>query len=268
MNGLRLITALLLLLLTISGMVLGADTLGTARLRSLKNDAFAPGEFLKFNVNYGVVTAGEATIRVSETIYQKRPCMRVEFTLRSKPFFDLFYRVDDHYLTILDSEGVFPWRFEQHIREGGYSRDFVAEFDQINHRATTTEGLYVIPPYVHDIMSAFYFARTVNYDTMQPGQRIHLRNFYKDSTYELDVRYRGKQDIEVEAGTFRCVVIEPLVKEGGLFKSDGKIFLWLSDDERRLPIRVNTKIPIGSIDSELTEYYGIRGPLDAKLDTK
>ncbi len=237
-------------------------------LRVQRNVAFAPGEFLKFDVNYGFVTAGEATMKVIDTVYRTRPCLKVEFTLRSKPFFDIFYRVDDHYFTILDSVGIFPWRFEQHIREGGYRRDFTAEFDQLRHRAITSEGMHAIPEYVHDIMSAFYYARTVDFSKFTPGQRIHLRNFYKDSTYELDVKYRGKQTIEVGAGTFRCVVIEPLVKEGGLFKGDGKIYLWLTDDDRKIPVRVNTKIPIGSVDSELIEFHGVRGQIDAKINNK
>jgi hypothetical protein len=234
-------------------------------IRKVSNKAFAAGERLKFNINYGIVTAGEAIMKISDTIMHDRRCFKIDFSLHSKPFFDIFYRVADHYFTVMDSEGIFPWHFEQHIREGGYSRDFTAEFDQLRHVAITSEGNHKIPPYVHDIMSAFYFARTVDYSNFKPGQRIHLQNFYKDSTYQLDVRYRGKQTIEVEAGTFNCIIVEPLVKEGGLFKGEGNIFVWLTDDDRKLPIRVNSKIPIGSIDSELIEYYGLNGGLDAKI---
>ena len=67
----------------------------------------------------------------------------------------------------------------------------------------------------------------------------------------------------MEAGTFRCLVIEPLAREGGLFKSEGKLFVWITDDDRRMPVRVSTKIAIGSVDSELVEYHGINGPIDA-----
>ena len=245
-----------------------ADT-GTLRqedLRKIANKAFRRGELLKFDVNYGIVTAGEATMKVSDTVMRERKCYKVEFTLRSKPFFDIFYRVADSYSTILDSQGIFPWHFEQHIREGGYSRDYIADFDQLDHVAITEKGKRTIPPYVHDIMSAFYYARTVDYIGVKPGQVIRLQNFYKDSTNQLDVRNRGKQTIEVEAGKFNCIVVEPLVREGGLFKSEGKIFIWLTDDDRKLPIRVNSKIPIGSVDSELIAYYGLNGALDAKVN--
>ena len=246
------------------------DTVGaipTDTLRKLVNAAFGAGEYLKFDINYGFVSAGEAIMRISDTVYHStRRCLKIDFMVNSKPFFDMVYKVRDRYQTILDAEGLFPWRFEQHIREGGYTRDFTAEFDQLQHVARTSEGEYRVPPYVHDIMSAFYFARTIDYTNFTAGQKVHLQNFYKDSTYELDVRFKGRQEIEVEAGTFKCVVVEPLAREGGLFKSDGRVYVWLTDDERRMPVRVSSKIAIGSVDSDLKEFRGLIGPVRAKVN--
>lgn len=247
-----------------------ADTIVNVRtdtLRKHSNQAFLGGEYLKFDVNYEFITVGEAVMRVRDTVYHNgRPCFDVNFSVDSKSFFDLVYKVRDRYRTFIDAEGFFPWRFEQHIREGGYTRDFTADFDQIEHVARTSEGEYEIPPYVHDIMSAFYFARTIDYAGFTPGRKIRLQNFYKDSTYELDVRFKGRQEIEVPAGKFKCIVVEPLAKEGGLFKSEGKVYVWLTDDERKIPVRVSSKILIGSIDSELIEYRGINSPINAKIN--
>lgn len=234
-------------------------------LRRIRNAAFAAGEYLKFDVNYLGVSAGEAVLKVSDTLCRGRKCYSVEFRLHSTPFFNIFYKVEDRYKTVIDAEGLFPWRFEQHIREGGFSRDFAADFDQVRHVAKTTEGTHPIPPYVQDMMSAFYFSRSVDYSRFKEGQKMHLQNFYKDSTYELDVRFRGRQQIKVEAGKFNCVVIEPLAREGGLFRSEGKLYVWLTDDERKMPVRVSTKIAIGSVESELLEYRVINGPIDAKV---
>jgi len=82
--------------------------------------------------------------------------------------------------------------------------------------------------------------------------------------YDLNVRYLGKERISVTAGTFDCIIVEPLVQEGGLFKSEGSIVVWLSDDKLRLPIKVKTKVVIGSIDAELTKYEGLAGKLTSK----
>ena len=242
-----------------------ADSLAATRIRKIRNTAFAVGERLVFSVNYGIVTAGEAVMEIPayDTIAGRR-CYRVEFRVNSVASFAWVYTVKDRYLTFIDAETICPWKFEQHIQEGNYRRDFIAEFDQVNHVAHTTEGKYPIPPYVHDILSAFYYARTVDFGGMAVGSQFILHNFYKDTTHELAVRLLGRQELEVEAGTFRTLVVEPMVKEGGLFKAEGRIVVWLTDDERKIPIRVNTKVLIGSIDTELREYSGLAGPVSAR----
>jgi hypothetical protein len=242
------------------------DSLRAVTLRTVPQTAFGVGERLVFDVNYGFITAGEAVMTISGyDSVAGRKCHRVEFTVNSLPSFSWIYRVDDRYYTFIDVEAIVPWRFEQHIREGNYQRDFVANFDQIRHRAKTTEGEYDIPPYVHDIMSAFYYARTMDYRESKPGDMYTLFNFYKDKSHELGVKFLGRQELEVEAGTFNTIVLEPMVKEGGLFKSEGRIVIWLTDDDLKVPVRVNTKVVIGSIDTELREYSGLRGTLKARI---
>ncbi len=243
-----------------------ADSLAVHQLRRIKNSAFGVGERLVFDVNYGYITAGEAlmVIPAYDTV-AGRKCFRVQFTVNSLPSFSWIYRVEDRYLTFIDVEAIAPLRFEQHIREGSYSRDFVAEFDHKKKIAKTTEGQYPIPEYVHDILSAFYFVRTVDFSAYKTGDMLTLNNFYGDKSYELGVRFLGRQELEVAAGTFRTFVVEPLVKEGGLFKSEGRIVVWLTDDALKIPVRVNTKVVIGSIDVELREYSGMMAPVTSRV---
>jgi hypothetical protein len=242
------------------------DSLKQFSLRRIEQNSFGAGERLVFDVNYGFITAGEAVMWIPryDTV-AGRVCYRVEFQVNSLPSFSWIYRVEDRYYTFIDVQTIAPWRFEQHIREGNYRRDFVAEFDQLKHIAKTSEGRYETPPYVHDIMSAFYYARTMDYSQSKTGDIYTLFNFYKDTTHELGVKFLGRQELEVEAGTFNTVVVEPLVKEGGLFKSEGRIVIWLTDDELKIPVRVNTKVIIGSIDTELREYSGLQGPLRSRV---
>ena len=193
-----------------------------------------------------------------------REAYHVNFQVNTVPSFDWIFKVRDRYETFIDVQGLFPWRFEQHVREGGYSRDFSAFFDQRKGKAKTTEGVYEIPKYVNDILSAFYYARTLDYSDMKVNDRIHLHNFYKDKVYELDVRYLGRERVEVPAGTFDCIIVEPLVQEGGLFKSEGNILVWLTDDNLKVPVKVKTKVVIGSIDADLTGYEGLAGNITSK----
>ena len=236
-----------------------------SEFRKLENHAFDVGEKLTFAVKYGFVTAGIAEFSIPrKSKLSGRDVYNITFQVNTVPSFDVFYKVRDRYETYLDAEGLFPWRFEQHIREGGYSRDFSAFFDQRRGKAKTSEGTYEIPEYVNDIVSAFYLARTFDYSKLKIGDKFNLQNFYKDKVYPLDVVYHGKETVSVEAGTFRCIIVEPLVQEGGLFKSEGNIIVWLTDDELHLPVKVKTKIIIGSIDAELTSYEGLAGKLLSK----
>lgn len=236
-------------------------------LRTINQTAFAMGERLVYDVGYSFITAGKAVFSIPaiDTIYG-RECYQVLFTVNSTPTFSFFYKVEDRYETILDKKGIFPWRYSQKIREGKYSNDFTAEFDQLNNIARTNAGSYPIPPYVYDVVSAMFYVRTLDYSKCRPGEKIFLQNFFKDTTYQLAVKFLGYQQISVDAGKFNCVLVEPLIMEGGLFKSEGRIIIWMTNDERKVPIKVSTKVPIGSIDAELLEYSGINGPIKAKVE--
>jgi len=236
------------------------------QFRKIENKAFNVGEKLSFDVNFGFITAGKAYMEIpSIKKISGRDTYNVVFRVNSVSTFDPFYKVRDRYETYIDTEGIFPWRFEQHIREGSFSRDFSAYFDQRNGKAFTKKGSYAIPENVNDIVSAFYYVRTLNFANAKVGDTFHLENFFKDKVHPLDVIYRGKEKVTVSAGTFNCFIVEPLVVEGGLFKNEGSIIIWLSDDELKIPVKVKTKVLIGSIDAELTKYEGLAGKLVARV---
>lgn len=239
-------------------------------LRYVKNDAYGFGEHLRYKVGYKFITAGIASFTVAPEplIFKGAECYDIRFEVRSLKSLDWLYRVRDRYRTVMDIHGIYPLHFEQRIREGNYKRDFYATLDQSALKATTKDGQFDLKPFTHDIVSAFYYVRTMDLQSMHKGDTLHLTNFYKKKTYDLKVKILGRQTVKVEAGTFRCVVIEPLVVEGGLFKNEGKIVVWLSDDERKIPVKVRTKVVIGAIDAELISYEGLRGPLVAKVEDR
>ncbi len=247
--------------------VYAQSTQSGKEFRYVKNEAFGFGEKLEYKVGYKFITAGTGYFHILPDPIEinGRKCFDIRFQVKSLESLDWLYRVRDQYRTALDVDGIFPWEFEQRVREGNYKRDFKATFDQYNNYAHVKEKKYKTPEYVNDIVSAFFYVRTMDLSTMKKDSTIYLQNFFDDTTHTLAVRIKGKETIEVEAGTFRCVVVEPIVKKGNLFQSDGSIFIWLSDDERKIPVRVATKIPIGFVGAELVKYSGLRGPLKAKI---
>ncbi len=236
--------------------------------RYIPQEAFGFGEVLNYEVGYKFITAGIGFFKVlpEPVKVNGRDAYDIRFAVKSKKELEWIYKVYDRYRTVLDVGGIFPHKFEQHIHEGGYKTDFECEFDQVNNKAIIKDTTkHDVPEYVHDIVSALYYVRTLDFSKIKKDSIIKLQNFFKDSTYTLGVKYLGKQVVEVEAGKFRTLVIEPMVVEGGLFKSEGKILVWLSDDDRKIPVKVATKIIIGYVGAELSSYRGLRGPLDAKI---
>lgn len=239
--------------------------------RYVPNEAFGFGEKLEYKVGYKFITAGTGFFQILPDAIEVsgRKCYDIRFQVNSLQSLEWLYKVRDTYRTVVDVNGIFPWLFEQHLREGNYKRDFKASFDQRNNFAYTElrgkKKKIKVEPYIHDIVSAFFFVRTMNLSSMPKDTIFYLRNFFNDSSYSLGVKILGKQTVEVEAGKFRCIVVQPLVVEGGLFKSEGEILIWLTDDERKIPVKVGTKIIIGFVGAELVKYSGIRGPINAKI---
>lgn len=176
------------------------------------------------------------------------------------------YPVHDRYRTVVDVDGIFPYEFNQRIREGKFQKDFKATFDQTNHFAKVGNKKYQVDEYIQDILSALFYFRTIDLSKYSIGEVVVLKNFYKDSTFSLPVKIIGKEIIKVAAGKFKTIQVQPGVSAGNLFKFDGKINVWLTDDARKIPVKVATSIFIGEVGAELYKYSGVRGKIDAKLE--
>lgn len=239
-------------------------------LRYTKNEAYGFGERLEYDVGYKFISAGTAVFSVAKdpVLVSGRPCYEVSFVVASHKSLEFIYKVRDSYTTWIDVDGIFPWKFEQLTREQNFSKDYRAEFDQVEHKAITTEGTFDVPEFVHDIVSAFYFVRTYDLRSCKKGETIHLKNFFDRKTHDLTVKILGRQRIEVDAGVFNCIVIEPIIESGSPFAIKGRLLMWMSADDRKIPIKVSTQIPVGSIDAVLTGYRGTRGTIEAKVKTE
>lgn len=235
--------------------------------RYVKNEAFGLGETLEYDV-FTWFKAGTGYFKVmpEPIMINNRKCYDIRFEVRSLSSLEWIYKVRDRYETAVDIGGIFPHRFEQIIREGGYKRNSKTVFDQKNKLAYSKKDTFEVPEYVHDVVSAFYYIRTMDVKNFPNDTSIYLKNFFDDSTYTLEVKVLGREKVKVAAGEFNCVKIEPLVKKGGLFKHDGRLFIWLTDDDRKIPVKVGTKIIIGFVGAELKRYKGVRGDVNAKIN--
>jgi hypothetical protein len=262
----------IILILLIAVQISNSDSVKVIKnFRTHVNNAFTFGERLSFEVNYGFITAAEAFMTVSPApfIYNGRETYEINFEVNSRPGFDPIYKVRDNYKTFIDVQGFFPWRFEQHIREKNYTRDFEATFIQESLKVYTKvnyveDKTYISPyEYVQDLISAFYYARTLDWRSSRTGDIVTVNYFYKDSFFPLEIRFEGRETVSVPAGEFKTFILRPMLKEGFTTRTSD-IYVYLSDDDRKIPVKVKMKIVIGSLVAELTQYSGLNGPLNSK----
>ena len=218
-----------------------------------ENLPFGPGESLRFSIDYGILNAGHATMEVAGMRrVAGRDCLDIRTEAKSNAFFSKFYKVWDRAQTFLEPGTLLPWRFEKHQREGGYKKDVLVKFERRGAFATYENGDEIaMHPHAQDELSAFYYLRTIPLET---GREVLIDNHSNRKNYPLKVLVHGREKVEVPAGTFDCWIIEPMMREGGIFSAKGTMTIWITADDRRMPVKMRTKIVVGSVTASLTDY--------------
>ena len=226
--------------------------------RKWENRAFGAGERFYFDIDYAFITAGHTEMKIDSVIgVRGHSCYRVTSKVSSNKTFDVVFKVRDQVETNIDVKGLFSRRYYKKIQEGGYKDTKEVFFDQEQGTAhVLSKGKYqksVKTPFCsQDILSAIYFIRTVDFAV---GDTLSLPLHDVSKSYPLKIKVNWRETVKVPAGKFDCLVVEPFLESEGMFRSKGKIEVWLSDDEHRIPVLMRTYIVIiGHIDARLAEY--------------
>jgi len=231
--------------------------------RSIPNNAFRVGERLEFVVKWGIVKAGEATISIpDQPLAGNRPAYRVLTEARSSSFLGSLYKVRDRNESWLDAQSLSTVRYENRIREGGYRAERLMEVHQASgtyryqkkHFESNTyqviEG--TVPAHVLDALGSLYYLRT---QPITVGHEVVVDVIEKDKVYPLVIRVLKRETVKVPAGNFDCFVVEPELRDPGIFIAKGKkIQVWMTADERRMPVRMRADVFIGHISADLMAY--------------
>lgn len=242
--------------------------------RHIPNHTFSKGEFLKFRIHYGIVTAGFATLEVmpDPTYVQGRKCHHIVGKGFTNSAFDIFYKVRDHYETFMDEEALVSLRFNRHIVEGGFESYTETHFDQHRRKARYIDNKkrithYDVSRHAQDVISAFYYARTrYDQDSLKPGDSMSLENFIDRKNVALEARLLEREVIKIDGISYKALKMALLVEEAGMITDGSKIVFWISDDDNKLPLRIQSDLMIGSVKADLVEYQNLRNPFSARLD--
>ena len=251
------------------GLLIGMTSSTTISFPSTSNKAFQSGEKLKYFISYGFIDAGEAILEVNNTNKKgnNRELLHVKGTGRTLGGFNAFFKVLDTYESYIDKKGIFPWQFVRRVNEGGYTIEQDYTFQHDKYKVKTAEGKeYKIPLAIQDMISSFYYARTLNFNNIKVGDIFEFNCFMDEEVFLLKVKYVGEEDIHIRKGKFNCLKFVPVIQTGRLFEDEDDVNFWVTNDANRIPILVKAKIPVGVIKMHLVDWSGLKNEFSSKIE--
>lgn len=230
----------------------------------VKEPVFQVGEVLKYKLRYGFITAAEGTLKVldSDLKFDGKPTFRLSVDAATSGTFDVFYKIRDHYDSYIDKVNLKPYFYQENIREGSYRREDKARFSQSEQKVVATKGTFKTPNnQTFDLVSTYYFARSLDISKMNTGDEVKVNYFLGDEINQLRIQFVGRETIKTKLGKIRCLKFSPSIKPGRIFRKDSKLYLWITDDGNRVPVKAQVEILVGAVTMEIKSADGLKYPL-------
>jgi hypothetical protein len=241
-------------------------------------------ERLSYNITYLGLKAGELTLEALPIkTMGNRKVYHIKGHATSSALFSMFYRLNDTIETFIDFEGFFSHRFHLVLDETKQARDSLElndsekqqtyYWDRLTRRdqpMRETKKYSPIQPFSQDSVSALYFLRTLD---LPIGKTFSVPVVSEGNTWEAVCEVIRKEKVGTPMGDIQALVLKPEMKYQGILKKNGDSFLWVTDDERKFPIRLEAKVKIGHVIASLSKVeLGIpptatleQVPADSKL---
>jgi hypothetical protein len=213
-------------------------------------------EKLVYDLTWTGIKAGTAT----QEIHTDGAETRIISTARSADWITTFFPVEDRIETVLSSAAPgkigLPKVYRLKIREGSHRRDKEILFDHGKGVAHYKDNLngdkreIAIPADTLDTLSSFYYVRTLK---LEVGKHVLLTILDNKKLWNVEVKVLRKEKIKTKLGSFDTIVIKPLMQSEGIMERKGDMHIWLTDDERLLPVKMKTKVKVGSITATLVD---------------
>lgn len=171
----------------------------------------------------------------------------------------LIYKVNDRVHSYIDTSGFYPWYYSIKQREGRYRANRIITFDHKNNKAFFTKNdnppqEFSVPSMVQDPLSTLYFLRTKD---LAVGKSVYIDTFSGKKTHRVEVQIIRREKIETIFGKIDTILVKPILDNidfKGIFRHKGNISIWLTNDKKKLPVKMKTKIFVGSVNATLIDY--------------
>ncbi|SNB46265.1 DUF3108 domain-containing protein [Geobacter sp. DSM 9736] len=206
-------------------------------------------EHLVFDVKWKGIKAGTA----EQTVTVQGDQIAIVNTLRSSGLVSAFFSIDDRTESVIHRTGRrkgLPVVYRENIKEGKRRKQREARFNFSNLTVDSTNFIEntskkeAIDARTYDRLSSIYFIRSTN---LVPGQSIFFHIYDFKRVWKADVRVVKREEIRTPLGKFKTVVVTSQLAHDGVPAKVGNGTFWLTDDTRRIPVRIRTTISAGEI---------------------
>jgi len=228
------------------------------------NAVITDGEKLVFNIKYGVISAAEASLEIKSSSLNDKPVWLITSNAKTYSFFDSMFKVRDVVHSWWEKGNLRSLRFSKRLNEGKYRQYRVHNYDHEKQTSTYRRWSFSkqqfrdseikIPQNTQDILSSFYYVRQLD---LMPGSRVIVDITTDGKTYKTQVIVHRRETIESIFGNKNCLVIEPVLKGEAVFKQSGRILIWITDDEYKVPLKMTSKITFGSFSAILKSAVNV-----------
>ena len=217
---------------------------------------FLSGETLDYELKWLKITGGSARMTISAKGDDR---LRITSVGKSSPGFSRIFKVRDEIETIVAKEDFSTLRYTKRLDEAG---DKIEEVTTIEDGVATRIRRKIkkvdVPRPVYDPISIIYHLRTLD---LSPGRTHDFTLIADGKVYNVHAVVVRREVLRTPAGTFNTVVIEPRMSAGGVAREE-RLWVWYSDDDRRLPVRIRTEVNFGAITATLRAVRPGAGEID------
>ena len=242
------------------------------------DNAFQNGEQLTYKIYYNLnfiwVPAGEVTFKVFDEGAQ------FHYNARGETYdsYEWFFSVKDNYDSWVDKNSLLPNYSERDVNEGKYHIFEKIAFNQSAKKTTVwradkrgapeTKTEHGVQDKVNDVLSIMYQLRNIDFGSQQPGYAVPFRIFMDKEEFPLKLRFSGKEARKkvYGMGRYKTLKFQPEVIAGNVFKEDAQMAVWVSDDQNRIPLLIESPVSVGSVKMVLKKYWGLKYGFLAKAD--
>lgn len=264
----RIVIITILTLLTI-------NVLKSQNQCEIRNNAFQPGEKLAYVITYNWflvwTDVGGVDFEVTEDTIFGQDVLNLKGTGITFSFYDWFYQVRDVYQSWVQPDNLLPVYFHRDVNEDGYIIDYKYKFDFEKSLAYSElkrtrrkfkRDTVKIFPCTYDVISVIYQARNIDFSKYKKDEKIPFKILLDNEIHDVYIRYKGKEVKKVRGvGKFNTILFTGSLVAGDVFKGGEDLKIWVSDDDNRIPVWIESPIIVGTIKARLVGYEGLKHPL-------